>query len=190
MDKLGEEENQPLLQPMNSCDSLIILCQRDSCFNGLQRSASSCLMCNCHHPFYLRLLGSFLKDDSDWGQFFTISAIQELVTQATPQKPTFCIWSFAYPLEPFICLFNKRLFLHSIILPLKCFEDTGRVCLTRSQHRPEVCSFQPEFSLQDTKSGCVPEGWGRTSYTSAPAALGLWKESPQQHFCWCVLAVL
>lgn len=70
-------------------------------------------MCKYHHQLNLRLLDSFLKEGGDWGQFFTISAIQELVTQAAPQPPNFSIWSFVYPLESFIHVLNKRLFLHN-----------------------------------------------------------------------------
>ena len=80
-----------------------------------------------------------LKEDSDWGQFFALSASQELVTWATPQTPNFCIWSFVYPLEPFIHLLHKWLFLHNVILPLKYFKDTDGVHLALHQHRTEGC---------------------------------------------------
>lgn len=121
-------------------------------------------MCKCHHQLNLRLLDSFLKGGSDWGQFFTICAILELVTQATPQTPNFSIWNFVYPLEYFIYLFNKRLFLHNFSFDI-LQEHWWNVSSPPPAEDWGVPAFSLNFCLQDTKRGRIPEGWGRASCT-------------------------
>lgn len=139
MDKLREEKNGHFCSPWTPVTSSAPCVSESHALMVCREVLPPVWHATATTQFYLRLLDSFLKEDSDWGQFFTISAIQELVTQATPQKPNFCISSFVHPLEPFIHLFNKRLFLHNIILPLKYFEDTDGVCLAVHDHSTKVC---------------------------------------------------
>ena len=88
MDKLREEKNSHFCRPWMPVTSSA------SCVS----KSHTLMVCKVLPPvwcatattqLYLRLLDSFLKDNSDRGQFFTISAIRELVTLATPQKPNF-----------------------------------------------------------------------------------------------------
>lgn len=126
-------------------------------------------MCKCHHQLNLRLLDSFLKGGSDWGQFFTICAILELVTQATPQTPNFSIWNFVYPLEYFIYLFNKRLFLHNFSFDI-LQEHWWNVSSPPPAEDWAVPAFSLNFCLQD-KAWSHSWGLGKSLMYPVPLLL-------------------